>query len=465
MRQSKRRQYLLAERAKTRSYLAQVRNETVSVDPKTGSKTKVNKRSHSFTVSGHWRNPSYGGATWVPYKTVTKVDLEDKVTYGKNVPGWRTKLRTGQGVVTSLVGVKQTLEVHYDGEGATGPIPFKVNQNGSEDAVHGPIGTVVGTGIVPTAYTGISNTAVQQARQKLLQSYISKVQTFSGGKFLAELKDSIELVTHPVRSIYKQTWAFAGTVKKLGRVYRHKPRSAALALSESWLAFSFGVKPFVQDANDAAEALNRLVAEPRDNLRYVKGVGHDRIVSQYNTIWSSGGGTSIPITQTVATDLSYRLEGAFRQQPTGTENALSEFGLDVFDIAPSIWEGIPWSFFVDYFTNVSDCLEAWRYISVDQAWLISTVRNRTTTTCVPHDNAYLSNPDRFYRYSGNGSTKGTATFVSRAATSFLAETPEFHFKLPGKSLSRWLNITSLIGVINDSRWDSRSNNFPKLRVI
>lgn len=416
-------------------------------DQKTGLKRKVNDRTHKFTVSSTFDN-DLGGP-----RTLTKtyqVSLRDEVTYGPNVPGWRDKLRQGIGVVTTLSGIRQTLKVDFGGQYGNVFPPRPKTVYGVSG---GPIGIIAFS--MPQANTVTSNTADVQARKKLLQSYISETQSFSGGKFLAELKDSIELVVHPVRSIYKKTYEYAGVVKRLGKVYQHRPKTAAALLSESWLAFSFGVKPFVQDANDASQALNRLISSPRHDLRYVRGVGHDRSFSQSKSQQILDGSTTAQILVSTSTDFSVRIEGAFRQKPVGTSNLLDEFGLNLSDIAPAVWEGIPWSFFVDYFTNVGECLDAWRMINVDQAWLIRTVRNRTTTTCSPTTPNQTPPTDRQNFNRGGGTVIATSTFTSRSPTSFFSETPSFHFNLPGKSLSRMLNITSLIGVINDSHWGSR----------
>lgn len=454
--------YKRAERLRLRTLHAHMNTEYVSYDKNTGQKTKKNPRSHTFTRQGQWRNPSYGDSAWHRYQHRWTVNLLDTVTYGKNVPGWRDKMRRGEGVVTTMTGCKMTLKVDYGGEASTGPLPTKFNAPGSEDACNGPFGAFsIPTNPAPNS--SISATALQQARSKLLQSYINQVQNFSGGKFLAELKDSIELVTHPVRSVYRKTWEYATTVKKIGKIYQHRPRTAAAALSESWLAFSFGVKPLLQDANDAARALNTLVQNPRENLRYVKGSGRDVAFSQSREPQVTGYGVAFDNLVTSSTLSSVRFTGAFRQQPTGTDNLLSEFGLGVLDIAPSVWEGIPWSFFIDYFANVGECLDAWRFIGVDQAWLILEVLNLQTVTCSPQDGSYRNFSSRRYIGPNAGTAVLKVRTFQRTPTIFFNETPQFHFKLPGTNLSRLLNITSLAGVINDSRWGSRPDlGTPKL---
>lgn len=414
------------------------------VDKTTGLKRKVNARNHKFTVSNTYNNDFAGGP-----KTSSKsysVSLRDDVTYGHNIPGWRDKLRTGVGVVTSLSGTRQTLKVDFGGNCSNYFPPRPKTVYG---VTTGPVG--ITNFIMPSADTVTSTTADNQARKKLLASYLKQVQSFSGGKFLAEIKDTIELVLHPVHSIYKATFEYAGVVKKLGKVYQHKPRTLAHALSESWLAYSFGIKPAVQDANDAVSAFNSITQSQRHDIRYVRGSGLERGGSYSHTLETFDGSTTVWMSTNNRIEKSVRLLGAFRQAPVGTSNLLDEFGLNLADIAPSIWEGIPWSFFVDYFTNVGDCLDAWRYIGVDQAWLIRTVRNRVTRTSSAETNYVTPPTERQNIVRGSGTVIGTTTFVQRTPTSFFSETPTFHFKLPGNDPRRLLNITALIGVINDSR--------------
>lgn len=439
---------IAAAHSKVRNYKANG-DAITYYDETTGYKHKKNARTHKFAIEGQWWNPPSDSGNTHQANVDFTIDLVDEVITGPNIPGWKDKIRQGIGVVTSLTGRRQTLQVDSSGE-VSSQLTIDV---GSADVNYGALGLMNFS--MPTAPSEPSATATQLAQQRLLQSYISQVQTFSGGKFLAEIKDTIELVLHPVHSVYKATYEFAGVVKGLGKVYKHRPKTAAALLSESWLAFSFGVKPAIQDANDAAKALNVIKQSQRHDIRYVKGEGKDRDHTESVATNTLYGGSTFHANVFTTYESSVRLEGAFRQAPVGTGNLLSEFGLSVFDIAPSIWEGIPWSFFVDYFANVGESLDALRYISVDQAWLINSVRNRVTRTVVPFPFQGLPPPERQYYLSGSGRVTGTDTMVSRRETSFLAQAPSFHFKLPGTNASRLLNIVSLIGVINDSKWGTR----------
>jgi hypothetical protein len=126
-----------------------------------------------------------------------------------------------------------------------------------------------------------------------------------------------------------------------------------------------------------------------------------------------------------------------------------EAGLRFRDFVPALWEWIPYSFLVDYFTNIGDIIEAASFPKSDLAWCARTYRNTAVRdgsrmTCrVTSSNAYpltgYTRLDAFYPSSIIIRRK----YVSRAAFvgSFV---PSFQIEIPGsRGFKKYLNIGAL----------------------
>lgn len=415
-------------------------------------KVKTNERFHLLSYQGQWQ---FGDDPPSFYRAVSAkltLHLVDNVVYGDNYPDWRVRIGLGRECTTTLVGHRLTIKARPDGlySYRSKNFPGFGSRQGSW------IGNLVLGLSAPVASESTDSTAEQQCQKRLVASYTKASQTWSGGKFLAEVEESIQAVLHPCTSMYKHTWDFAGKVKRIGRVYSRRPKTAAKALSDAWLAFSFGVKPLVQDANDATRALNVISSSSRDVQRPIKGFGHvvSRTVSDVATSLSTGG-NSLRTNIVTTTEMSVSIKGTIIQRPAGMGALLDEFGVGVFDVLPSVWEGIPWSFFVDYFTNVGDMLDAMRLIQANQGWLKRTVRNRTSTTWTPYIKAQVPPSDTFYESVSGGVVQLQDTYTNRRPASLVFDgIPSFQLHSPGGDPRRLLNIVALVGQINDSHWGS-----------
>jgi hypothetical protein len=233
----------------------------------------------------------------------------------------------------------------------------------------------------------------------------------------------------------------------LGKIYEKRPTDYGKALADAWLAWSFGVKPTVNDANDAAAAFNRLNTGLRHDTVPIRARGHERIaVAEYDdgNINLINGQSNSHVVQ--FTDKNVFIHGALKCGPENTSAILREFGVGVFDIIPAIYEAIPWSFFIDYFANVGENLDAMRLWAADFAFLNTTVRN------VGVRNVGSLRPVAFtgYEYQVKGGGYYSATInTSRGASQ--VPYPGFHFQMPGFPSLKWLNIAALAKQVSGSK--------------
>jgi hypothetical protein len=114
--------------------------------------------------------------------------------------------------------------------------------------------------------------------------------------------------------------------------------------------------------------------------------------------------------------------------------ALSSAGLGPGDILPTIYELIPYSFVVDYFTNLGDVISAWSHQAIRPDWAQRTVGFEKGVSRELQDNTsqYIRSTSKVYL--GNsfvpGKFKRTEGTISRSSGLPSDALPELHFELP-----------------------------------
>lgn len=214
-------------------------------------------------------------------------------------------------------------------------------------------------------------TSVQNAALIGIIKKIRKHETsdFSGPTFMGELRETISMIRHPLKSLRLKTGLFTDLHMRVlrdkqAKGKRFKPDSWSKVLSDTWLEYVFGAAPLMQDIaailalfNDAKDkhfnnGLKRL------SFRYTD-TDVTSGLSPQNMGWG-GTGISIPFTIYSHTRASYEIvvwvdnDMIFADQEVDRLIDFAKF--DLSEIVPTAWELMPFSFLVDYFTNIGDVL-------------------------------------------------------------------------------------------------------------
>jgi hypothetical protein len=290
---------------------------------------------------------------------------------------------------------------------------------------------------------GADPIALKQADSKLLKSYLNATEEWRGGNFFAEFGETVEMLLHPLRSVYRRTWTFVGRLGKLRKIAERDPILYGKLIANLWLGFVFGVKPLISDINDFTETLTRYQSDYKADVLRIGAHGYSR-TSLVSDVVDVGGAYPIgPINseRTITKDGHVFYKGAVGAAPSYGKRTLAQFGFDEFDIIPAVWEAIPLSFLLDYFLNVQEVLDSMRYWKADLRWLQQTVRNSCTM------NYRNPTPDASLKpfYSVTVSDSGfyaSAAVVTRTAVGSLPY-PGWQFKHPAFSSLKWLNVAAL----------------------
>jgi hypothetical protein len=128
-----------------------------------------------------------------------------------------------------------------------------------------------------------------------------------------------------------------------------------------------------------------------------------------------------------------------------------EFGFEPKDFAPAIWEGIPYSFLVDYFTNVGEIVNALSFPQSDVAWVARTfhndsIRDGTRARVVMVGAAETPFVKRELLRFVPPTAYWSRAYVDRISYHASLPLPSFQLEIPGsKNWRKWLNMAALAG--------------------
>jgi hypothetical protein len=421
-----------------------------------------------------WREGSVASCFAWPSNETVRVDfLADETSFvvlnDEKLADWRHRVSRGQNAVTRWVAQSCTLE-YTPGHIFLGKWCGNVNRFGwyqyDGDLIQGQSTAWSRPGAPGTA---LHSKTDDEALMRAIKDARSKQSHFRGGNFLAELRDTLRGIRNPAkgfrdlldtyrRNARRNTRRAAGrravptTQEDFRRLERDSPRSARAvqrALSDTWLESNFGWQPLLSDAVDSYQALRRLAAR----VPLVRFFGQS---SNDDPPTYASGQRSLEVTQlvyTVRTHNSYdcRYYGAVKiETQCASGAAIEEMGVRARDFVPAVWEAIPYSFLIDYFTNVGDVIEAASFPQSDLAWAGRTFRNHSSRSTErvaivePSSPAYpANNSNKVFSFAAP-SVKWRRTYWDRSKVMSFSAINRLRFEIPGsKNWRKWFNIAAL----------------------
>lgn len=364
---------------------------------------------------------------------------------GGSYPGWRRAIELGNNATTGLTAYRR--RIHQSG--ALGQATL-VGIDKSKTYF-----TVIGNILPIPPETDPSGQSTSEAYKAAVISFRQQVrnkqQAFQGGVFVAELAKAVHMIRQPVSAMRNLVDVYLGKAKKLRRTH-HSSRSRAY--TDAYLEFTYGWNPLHRDAQDAAKALERVLhgrPEIQKITAYGRGPENASIGSQSIT---HGGILKWGFVYKTLLFGDVQLKGAVRVGvPDLMTDCFQQFGIDgTTSFLPTLWELLPWSFVIDYFSNVGNLIEAVSTADFTVIWGSNATKKRYVRTgfATPAPLAQQpSSPESYQRLSGNQpSYNDTIEYLTRGPfgmDQLDLSILDLSFKVPGiESPKKWLNMAALL---------------------
>jgi hypothetical protein len=291
--------------------------------------------------------------------------------------------------------------------------------------------------------TSVANTSALTSLSKRLANELT---TFQGGVFVGELKETIHLIRHPLLALRQGLSRHLDLVAKRARRIR-KISNMKRMVAETWLETSFGMKPLLSDIDNAADAMAQFIVDPtKQEFKTLTAQGFHETANDAEL--SNFGMTSfswydVRVRSIRKRTATVKYLACIGVSPSVRSSALQKVGLNFASFIPTMWELIPYSFVVDYFTNVGDIIQGLANCTADVRWVMKWI---ITEDREEAKNFYLVPtwdpqypPLQEFR-SGNFIASKKTIVRSQYLGSLI---PPFRWEIPGEGSLKWANLAAL----------------------
>lgn len=382
--------------------------------------------------------------------SASDISVDGLVTTGPNLPSWRARIHNRQSATTSLDADVLNLYTISD----SSPTVFVTREwsvalnrwRYHEWSLEG--GYFV-TSQFNESFTNLpSLTAVTAlALTRWVQKARRAQQSLQGLVALGEIGETIRMIKRPLHALFKKQYAYLDGVER--NVRRHRRRTLKdknRVIAETWLEYSFGWSPLINDIKGAAEGLARLSTfhPPAKRVRANAEERNNGTLSTSFYETDASGCLKIAARSRNYHKASARFSGCVSTQPPTFAGTLGTFGISVRELVPTLWELIPYSFLVDYFTNAGNIIEGATFNRADVRWIelgTSKETKKVFWTSINrsepppgHEFVSLSAPELRVEYERR------VVHREEYLGGFI---PPLMFTIPGLS-TKWLNIGALL---------------------
>jgi hypothetical protein len=402
--------------------------------------------------------------TFGPY--IARYSFNEYRTTGDNLPDWKERIRDGQDATTSLVGARYYAKkrkkglLHYE----LGPNAVAAMNHREGDLEWTPLATY-------TEDVALEERVLNEAKILFLRKALDITKEFQSGVFLGELREVLSMIVNPAKSFRKGIDDYVTDVRIKARKMaagrklstltldpcRSKLKNGAYVqscshlqemLADTWLEFSFGAQPLVSDIEHAMAALSRYNNKFHHKSKIVRAFAKEINEKRAKPVKRTVG--YLYYYSQMGTKLEYMeiFRGSVLCEPVSRLGMAADLaGFTLSDFLPSVYELIPYSWLLDYFTNIGAIITAYSNQNLRLAWT-----NKTSVRkCSNYPVGVHLDQSRLKTMQTAGLV-GAVTFAPHnwVSTYKLIERdswgggfiPTIGFQIPGFGL-KWLNLAAL----------------------
>jgi hypothetical protein len=282
------------------------------------------------------------------------------------------------------------------------------------------------------------------AAEKLVKRALNVQRQFQAGVFMGELAETIRFIRNPLSSIFENTLQYCDRLRKRGRIYKRLKDRKKL-VTDSWLQYSFGIAPLVNDIENACEAAAKIITY-RMPSQVVRGSASKSVEVSQRNLSENFGLIGMRGRASVTSFVSVRYTACVKASNDTDKAALESVGLTWGDFFPTLWEILPYSFLVDYFLNVGTIIDTLSLNEANLGW-VNRGQIQVTRDSITDIWAVLRNSNAQFTGGLTLQVPGSLPYIERKIidrAAFLGyPIPSIRFKLPFSSPIKSANIAAL----------------------
>lgn len=365
-------------------------------------------------------------------------DRVNQVNWADKVPNYRRVIAEGNNATTNL----SFSGFEYFQDPSFHRMHCQRTLDGGDKRTYLMEGNHIPVTFPSTVFTLATTDAINQALIAFYSHLNAVDTTFKGMVFGGEFPETLRMLRHPFRALRRGIGDYLNYVGNVGRRLPRQMRPSFVR--RTWLEYSYGWAPLISDCGSAIDAFYASqIIHPIFEM--VRG----RASNAGNVVES--GYTSAPVLgqQVVgrvrdSSQNEVKFYGVYHSTGAGLARDAIAWGFRPSEFIPTIYELIPYSFLVDYFTNVGKVIESWSYRSIGARFMSQTIARHNTREWVGMQTQYTKPLGTNYTYEnqakpGRAAVRYTSIQRSKNASYSL---PTFSVKVPGKWY-QWVNVAAL----------------------
>lgn len=392
-------------------------------------------------------------APFYSYTFVTRTRTRSRT--GDRNPKWRDQVRAGVSATTPMTASDWFLVNLKSGSAGVTTKHSPVSPCGATSGWYNCRGERYVPSVHGTFGGGDLTIADNKAKMQAIKAIQSRHRQWQGAVFVGEILQTARMLISPAKALRMRLNSYILSLKNKKRKVTAKQWGRVIA--DEWLEVNFGIRPLINDMTGLAETVARYGDQDDMPRAHIRATGRsERLISSSTTTGVENNYIYgiVHSRQVGTTRVIYRI--GMKYAPSGPFSAFQRLaelgGFTSENWVPAVWEIIPWTWVVDYFTNIGDII-SYNYTSQSEVkWVNKTIIHEGI-----YDVQHVVDHDRIRSVLGTGygssdgsslgSFKSKARSVDRIVGGLSA--PEMILRYPKLGSSSWINLGAVASQLND----------------